>query len=272
METYVDVRVEGEADKLARLEEFLGAVARHDSETVAAMAAAAGLNTEHLDGHLARDDFWGLEEHAFSNGQLHASYVCGSQGMDQLHLLLIVANAFGVSRAMAHFTHDEDPDDDGDIFAQLSAGKAVLYRAPHEDDEPWPAPVGKPLRVLDVRSLDALEPAYDRETINEVIHMLTDESARRTAIAAAVIKGIAVAVVFTLVTALLFQGLWLWLSIGAVLLVVLPLRNAYALIQLHEARREADELMPGVPAHYKDTFHKAMMEAALANRKKGDRD
>ena len=114
------------------------------------------------------------------------------------------------------------------------------------------------------------ETEVEKSEADYAYDIFTDETTWNAAVLVATLKGVFIAVVFTLVTVLLFEGLWLWIGIGVVLLIVLPLWNVSKLVSAKEEFEETSDLMKMLPDDMKETFLKAMMEANIAEQKRQD--
>lgn len=100
------------------------------------------------------------------------------------------------------------------------------------DDHDCSVAVGKPVPIQKLID-DEQRRAKEAEALVEGIVALGKaaretganplELAKGALVVGGLIKGVVQALVFTVVTVLLFKGVWLWIGIGVVLLVVLPL-------------------------------------------------
>ncbi len=102
-----------------------------------------------------------------------------------------------------------------------------------------------------------------KDEADHVVDIFTDENAWSATVLVGLLKGAGIAVVFMLITTLLFKGLWLWIGIGAVLLIVLPVFNVMRLIKARDEFLEVDNMLGGLPDELKKNVLKSIVKDSL---------
>ena len=272
METYVNLRIGGEPGALDKARSLVEGIERNDHDHVMSLLADTSLDPASLESQLSAEDFWSPDHLDTSGKVIELSYVCGSDGFDHLHRMLIIFNAIGGLDVHSRFTHDEDVDDDGDLYVWLSGGKAVAYRAWSEDDEAWPDHgQGTGRKNLDVSSFEPLEPEFSEEEIERAVASMFDPEARGTSFLGALFRNILISGLFTVVTVVLFQPMWLWIALGVILLIGLTIWAVMGVSQVQAAERELEDELEGVPEAHREALAKVFTEVAMRQERKANR-
>lgn len=108
----------------------------------------------------------------------------------------------------------------------------------------------------------------DKDTDTQfIVDILTDKEKWDAAVLIQLLKGILIAIIFTVLTCLLFNGLWFWVTIGIILVFVLPIRNILKLRELKKDYDEFSNLFHGLPDQAKIKLYKTVLQSDSSTTK-----
>lgn len=273
METYIDIKIKDTEEKITQFYALFRATQNREKEVVSEFLTESDIDIESWQEHLNKEDFWSIESISLSQDLLEVSYLCGSGGFDQLYRIMVLLNVSGCKYAIAKCMHDEDESLSEVQFIELKNGKAKRWTAEVESGDSWSSSEDKGHRIenIKVRSLNALEQMYAREDVeNFVDTFIGDKNPSYAALVVlAAFTSAGITAVFTALTVFLFEGLWLWLSLGALLFFLLANYTTSRIRKTKQDFKEIENALSGFPGDVQKKTMTAFMHAVLSNERKG---